>query len=167
MKRSKKEIIIEALQSGKSFNLVELTAYLSKTYGEDVDCRNVSPILPALVNRKKSEIGYFIRKRKKPGHGNAYKMVAEACKLPIEELIDLSRKNGINRFTLLDAVKKYPELQKYVDKFSSSDHAEEAPVEEMAQSEVPSDKDHEIALFVEEFLEKGIKINLNLTIKIL
>jgi len=166
MKKPKKEIIIEALQSGNPFSLSELTAYLSDAYGEDVKSANVSPVLSALADKKKSEIGYFIQKRKKPKRPNQYKLVDEACEMLIEELLDLSRKNGKNRFTLLDAVEKYPGLQKYVDKFSSSDDAEAAPVAEKAQPDPQVDLEEELRRLVRDIIKSGITIDVNVNIRI-
>ncbi len=166
MKKSKKDIIIEALQSGDSFSLSELTAHLSEAYGEDVKSRNVSPVLSALGDKKKTEIGYFIQKRKKPKQPNKYKLVDEACEMPIEELIDLSRKNGKDRFTLQDAVEKYPELQKYVDKFSSSKDAAVVN-EKMVQPEPPVDQEQELCRLVRELIKAGIQIDVNVNIRMI
>lgn len=166
MKKPKKDIIIEALQSGNPFSLSALTAYLSEAYGEDIKSANVSPVLTTLSDKKKSEIGYFIQKRKKPGQANEYKLVDEACEMPIKELIDLSRNIGKNRFTLKDAVIKYPGLQNYVDKFSSSDDAEAAPVEEKVQPDPQVDQEEEVRRLVGELLKSGIKIDVNVNIRI-
>ncbi len=166
MKKSKKEIIIEALQSGNPFSLSELTAYLSEAYGEDVKSANVSPVLTTLGDKKKSEIGYFIQKRKKPKRPNEYKLVGEACEMPIEELMDLSRNIGKNRFTLQDAVEKYPALQKYVDKISSSDDAEAAPVEKKVQPDPIDDQGKGLHRLVGDLLKSGITLDVNVNVRI-
>jgi len=148
------------------FSLSELTAYLSKVYGEAVKSANVSPVLTTLSDKKKSEIGYFIQKRKKPKRPYEYKLVDEACEMSIEELIDLSRKNGKNRFTLKDAVEKYSPLLQYVDKFSSSDDAETAPVEGEVQSDPQVDLEQELQRLLGDIIKSGITIDVNVNIRI-
>jgi len=112
-KKSLSEFIIDALISGQPLRLAEITEKVKELSERNVKRQDISSIMSKLSNSGKCELGYLIKKEK-AGRGYAYRFVKEACSLQPEQLYDLTRKAGKNKFTLDEAIKKEPGLKKYV-----------------------------------------------------
>ncbi len=86
---------------------------VAESSGKDIKIQDVASILAKLSNSKKCDLGYLIKKQK-TDRGYVYSLVKEAFNLTPEQTYDLTRKTGKNRFTLEEAIRKYPGLKKYV-----------------------------------------------------
>lgn len=175
--KTKGELIIEALKAGRDLSLSEIVDYLSETTGRQIKNTEVSPVLSKLSRPDKSEIGFFIQRRKKPKSPYRYKLVDEALDMTTHELIDLSHKTGKNRFTLENAVEKYPGIKKYVKsemvntRRKANDRLPEnaEAVQEAAAAESTGEcLDHELNEVVGALgaiLARGLTVNLNVNIR--
>jgi len=175
--KTKGEVIIEALKSGDDLSLSEIVDYVSQSTGQQVRNTDVSPVLSKLSRPDKSDIGFFIQRRKKPKHPYRYKFVPEALEMTTDELIDLFRKIGKNRFTLENAVEKYPGIKKYVKsnmlktpKKTKTKTPEKAEgVQDKPLDNVPGAFDQELneaAEALREILKQGLEINVNVNIRL-
>ena len=133
-KKSLNEFIVDALISGQALRLAELTEKVRELSGRNVKTQDISSIMTKLSNRNTCELGYLIKKEKAE-RGYVYSLVKEACNLEPENLYDLTRKTGKNRFTLKEAIKQEPRLRKYV----------KAPKTETAAKKTEAKKADEIA----------------------
>src|SRR6056297_1343284 len=109
-KKSLSEFIVDALIGGEALRLAELTEKVQVLSGRTVKTQDISSIMTKLSNRNTCELGYLIKKEKAE-RGYIYSLVKEACNLEPENLYDLTRKAGKNRFTLKEAIKKEPRLK--------------------------------------------------------
>ncbi len=112
-KKTNSELIIDTLRSGKSLRSPDITSMVAENSGKDIKIQDVASILAKLSNSKKCDLGYLIKKQK-TDRGYVYSLVKEAFNLTPEQTYDLTRKTGKNRFTLEEAIRKYPGLKKYV-----------------------------------------------------
>lgn len=116
MKRDKKtssELIVDALRTGRELKLSEITKFMSEYTGREIKVQNVSSTMAKLSDSEKTELGHFISKQK-TRQGYVYKMADEAMALSPEQMYDLVRKVGKNRFTLADALEQVPALKGHV-----------------------------------------------------
>ncbi len=116
MKGSKKtnsEYIVDTLLTGKPLRSPEITAMTAEATGKDIKIQDVASILAKLSNSDKCDLGYLVIKNKSE-RGYAYSLAKEALSLSPEQVYDLTRKTGKDRFTLQEAIKKVPALKKYV-----------------------------------------------------
>lgn len=176
--KTKGELIIEVLKAGRDLSLSEIVDYLSETTGRPIKNTEVSPVLSKLSRPDKSEIGFFIQRRKKPKSPYRYKFVDEALEMTTQELIDLSHKTGKNRFTLENAVEKYPGIKKYVKSAmvnaqgKASDQLPETAeaVQEAAAAENTEESlDHEfneVVRTLAAILSRGLTVNLSVNIRL-
>jgi len=86
---------------------------VAENSGKDIKIQDVASILAKLSNSSKCDLGYLIKKQK-TDRGYVYSLVKEAFNLTPEQTYDLTRKTGKNRFTMEEAIRKYPSLKKYV-----------------------------------------------------
>lgn len=178
--KTKSALIIEALKTGKDLSLSEIADHLSEATGQQIKLTDFSSVLSKLSKPDKTEIGYFIQRRKKPKSPYRYKLVDEALEMTTEELIDLSRNVGKNRFTIEQAVEKYPGIKKYrkrsmvktPEEVDPPDKADADLVQkgDFVQNETPIDNDpgeFEMALneAIGTILSSGITINVNVNIR--
>lgn len=112
-KKTNSELIIDTLRTGKSLRSPDITTMVAESSGKDIKIQDVASILAKLSNSKKCDLGYLIKKQK-TDRGYVYSLVKEAFNLTPEQTYDLTRKTGKNRFTLEEAIRKYPNLKKYV-----------------------------------------------------
>lgn len=112
-KKTNSEYIIDALRFNKDLRSPEITEKVSELSGRDMKIQDIASILAKLSNSDKCDLGFFIQK-KKTQRGYTYNLVPEIFELQPEEIYDLTRKTGPNRFTLEDAIEKNPDLKKHV-----------------------------------------------------
>ncbi len=112
-KKTNSELIIDTLRTGKALRSPDITAMVAENSGKDIKIQDVASILAKLSNSKKCDLGYLIKKQKTE-RGYVYSLVKEAFNLTPEQIYDLTRKTGKNRFTLEEALRKYPSLKKHV-----------------------------------------------------
>ena len=112
-KKTNSELIIDTLTGGDTLRSPDITARVSELAGKEVKIQDVASILAKLSNSAKCDLGYLISK-KKTERGFVYSLVKEASDLAPEQIYDLTRKTGKDRFTIQDAIKKAPGLKKYV-----------------------------------------------------
>ena len=112
-KKTNSELIIDTLRSGKSLRSPDITSMVAENSGKDIKIQDVASILAKLSNSSKCDLGYLIKKQK-TDRGYVYSLVKEAFNLTPEQTYDLTRKTGKNRFTMEEAIRKYPSLKKYV-----------------------------------------------------
>ena len=112
-KKTNSELIIDTLTGGDTLRSPDITARVSELAGKEVKIQDVASILAKLSNSAKCDLGYLISKRKTE-RGFVYSLVKEASDLAPEQIYDLTRKTGKDRFTIQDAIKKAPGLKKYV-----------------------------------------------------
>lgn len=112
-KKTNSEYIIDALRFGKDLRSPEITERVSELSGKKMKIQDIASILAKLSNSEKCDLGFFIQKRK-TSKGYTYNLVQEIFELEPEEIYDLTRKTGKNRYTLEEALEKSPDLKKYV-----------------------------------------------------
>jgi hypothetical protein len=110
--KTSSELIIKTLLSGSELRTPEIQNMLAAA-GHKMELSNVASLLRVLSDQDKSNIGYFLNRRRTK-KGFAYKIVEEALELSPEELYGLIRKIGKNSFSLNQAIKKIPGLKKYI-----------------------------------------------------
>ncbi len=112
-KKTNSELIIDTLRTGKSLRSPDITSMVAENSGKDIKIQDVASILAKLSNSSKCDLGYLIKKQK-TDRGYVYSLVKEAFNLTPEQTYDLTRKTGKNRFTMEEAIRKYPSLKKYL-----------------------------------------------------
>jgi hypothetical protein len=112
-KKTNSEYIIDALRFGNDLRSPEITEKVSELSGKKMKIQDIASILAKLSNSEKSDLGFFIQKKKTP-RGYTYNLVPEIFELHEEQIYDLTRKTGQNRFTLEEAIDRSPGLKKYV-----------------------------------------------------
>jgi len=170
-KKSLSEFVVDALISGQSLRLADITEKVRELSGRNVKIQDISSVLSKLSNNDKCELGYLIKKEKAE-KGYVYRLVKEACSLEPEQLYDLTRKTGKNRFTLDEAIKKKPGLRKYVKApktKTASKKTEPKKADEAAPAKQSvSDQGVNIALAeLERMLrgQGGLNVNVNLNVR--
>src|SRR6056297_3648151 len=127
-KKTTNEMIIDALATGKSLFLSDINEMVNEKSGKKIKQQDMSSLVSKISNSDKCELGHFIKKEKTDS-GYVYTLVKEALKLEPKQLYDLSHKASKNRFTLDEAVKKYPSLKKHVNE-SKSKAASKSPTKQ-------------------------------------
>ena len=112
-KKTNSEMIIDSLRAGQPLRSPDITEKVSEAAGKEIKIQDVASILAKLSNSDKCDLGYLISK-KKTDRGYVYSLVKEAFSLTPEQTYDLTRKTGRDRFTLEEAVKKFPSLKKHL-----------------------------------------------------
>lgn len=112
-KKTNSEYIIDALRFGKDLRSPEITEKVSELSGKKMKIQDIASILAKLSSSEKCDLGFFIQK-KKTARGYTYNLVPELFELQPEQMYDLTRKTGKNRFTLEDALAINPGLKKYI-----------------------------------------------------
>ncbi len=170
-KKTNSEFIVDALITGKALRLSEITEMVRETSGKKVKIQDVGSMMAKLSNSNKCELGSLINK-KNTEKGYVYRLVKEACNLQPEQLYDLTRKAGKNRFTLEEAIKKQPGLKKYVKApkaKTATKKTETTKTDEPAPAKQPaSDQGASLALAeLERMLrgQGGLNLNVNLNVR--
>jgi len=171
-KKTNSEFIIDALMNGDAMRSPDITAKVAELSGKEVKIQDVASILAKLSNSEKCDLGYIISKTK-GDRGFVYNLVKEASELEPEQIYDLTRKTGKDRFTIDDAVKKIPTLKKYV-KSSKSKQTPKTVGRPVGKSGLPASKGIEVsdaalkgvlAEFMKEIVfQGGLNVNVNLTV---
>jgi len=175
-KKTTNEMIIDALATGKSLFLSDINDMVNENSDKKIRQQDMSSLVSKISNSDKCELGHFIKKEKTDS-GYVYTLVKEALKLDAQQLYDLSHKAGKNRFTLDDAVKKYPSLKKYVNSSKSKGPSkspakqkttkEAAAPEPARQSTSNQEMQNILAGLVKELIgQGGLKVNVNLNIRL-
>ncbi len=171
-RKTNSELIIDTLRAGDALRSPDITARVSELGGKEVKIQDVASILAKLSNSAKCDLGYLISKQKGE-RGFVYSLVKEAVSLEPEQIYDLTRKTGKDRFTISDAVKKEPGLKKYL-KATKTGQAEKRAEYRKAKPGHSSPKGMEIsdsamkatlAEFMKEIIyQGGLNVNVNLTV---
>jgi hypothetical protein len=113
--KTRTHYVLDALRSEKAMNSRQIREMVASLSGEIIHYKHILQILNKITDPRKAEIGPFITKNKNAGLYE-YRMVPEIFGLTAEEMYDLTIKQGRNRFTQKIALKKIPQLKKYVKK---------------------------------------------------
>lgn len=173
-KKTNSELIIDTLRDGSALRSPDITAKVSEAAGKEIKIQDVASILAKLSNSDKCDLGYFISK-KKTDRGYVYSLVKEAFGMSPEQTYDLTRKTGKDRFTLEEAVKKFPALKKHVKAAPAATPrvrkiagAPGRPMTVSAKTAEVSDaafKDIVASFLQEVSFQGGLNVNVNLTIQ--
>jgi hypothetical protein len=117
--KTQSKYVLDALRTGRSMLLSDITRIISKAAGKEIKIQNTASLMAKLSNPRQFQTGHFITKSKTQD-GYEYGLVPEIRALSSEELYGLTRKIGKDRFTLEMALKKVPELEKYLKKPSKT-----------------------------------------------
>ena len=168
-KKTNSEYIIDTLRTGQTLRSPEITQMVSVAAKKEVKIQDIASIIAKLSNSDKCDLGYFIKK-KKTDRGYVYSLTKEALELAPEQTYDLTRKTGKDRFTIHEAVKKFPGLKKHVrpslpklklQKGGRGMHRESANGSGLADMAVGD----LIAKVLKEISDQGgLNVNLNLTV---
>ncbi|HMA86384.1 MAG TPA: hypothetical protein VKN73_11825 [Desulfosalsimonadaceae bacterium] len=173
-KKTNSELIIDTLRSGKALRSPDITEMVGENSGKDIKIQDVASILAKLSNSNKCDLGYLIKKQK-TDRGYVYSLVKEAFNLTPEQTYDLTRKTGKNRFTMEEAIRKYPSLKKYVKSTRAKTPAKQPEARPAKRaSTAASSHSREISgesltdllgELVKEITDQGgLNINVNLTV---
>jgi hypothetical protein len=113
IKKTNSEFIIDTLRTGNTLRSPEITQMVSDAAGKEVKIQDIASIIAKLSNSDKCDLGYFIKK-KKTERGYVYSLAKDVLELSEQQIYDLTRKTGKDRFTLHEAIKQVPALKKYV-----------------------------------------------------
>ena len=133
------EHVLDALMSGKTLLLSDITKRVSESAGKEVKIQDISSLMARLSNPGQFQTGHFIIKTKTP-NGFEYSLVPEILALAPEEIYDLTRKVGKDRFTLEMAIEKIPELAQYVKKTGKTAGKKKSAVKKPAKKKVSAGK---------------------------
>jgi hypothetical protein len=86
---------------------------VSDASGKKIKLHEIFGLMAYLRNPKRCQLAHFINKTSR---GLKYSLIPEILALAPEEIYDLTRKIGKDRFTLEMAIEKIPELVQYVKK---------------------------------------------------
>ena len=168
-KKTNSEYIIDTLRTAQALRSPEITQMVSDAAGKEVKIQDIASIIAKLSNSDKCDLAYFIKK-KKTDRGYVYSLAKEAIELTPEQTYDLTRKTGKDRFTIHEAVKKFPRLKKHIRPSLTKlkmgkgrrvvlrDSSNVSPIADMAVGDL-------IARVLKEISDQGgLNINLNLTV---
>jgi hypothetical protein len=173
-KKTNSELIIDTLRTGKALRSPDITDMVAQSSGKDIKIQDVASILAKLSNSKKCDLGYLIKKQKTE-RGYVYSLVKEAFNLTPEQTYDLTRRTGKNRFTMEEALRKYPSLKKHVKATRTRTAAKQSATRQTRRTAGP-DTTHSreisgeslselVAELVKDIREEGgLNINVNLTV---
>ncbi len=114
-KKSGVQLIINALMTGKQLKTREIAEMVTELAGKKVKVQDVASMIARISNPERCNLGYFI-KRVPKGNGYLYSMVEELLELSPEQIYGLSLKTGKDKYLPENAVKDYPDLEKYLEK---------------------------------------------------
>lgn len=112
-KKSTVHLIIETLMSGNPLRSKEITDIISDLSGKPVKVQDVASMLSRITDAGKCELGHFIHKER-DGNRFTYRVVDEFLKLSPQQAYGMTLKTGKDRYTLDQALKEFPTLEKYV-----------------------------------------------------
>lgn len=104
-------MVVAALMTGKTLKARDVAVMVSRFTGKEVTSAGVSSILSRISNPSRSDLGNFIQKHK---DGNAWVYTLSPAAQPLSEVqaYDLTQKSGADRYTLAQALRDYPALQR-------------------------------------------------------
>ncbi len=164
-RKTRSEYIIDTLLSGKPRRSAEIARMISEAMGEEVKIVDVSSVLGKLSNSDNYNLGYFIKKTKSTGTSFKFRLVPEVLELATEEIYNLTRNFGRDFLSLNEAIRKVPNLKKYVpaEKLNlpprGPGRRRNVPVS-FSVGEVLAVLGQEIAR------QGGLKVNFNLTVQL-
>ncbi len=169
-KKTNSELIIDILRSGQTLKLSEITAMIYEISGKNVKMTDISSQLSRLSDENKKEIGFLIKRQKTEEGNYAYTLVKEALDMIPEEMYDLTRKTGKGRFTLADAIHKYPKIKKHVGESPVKAPRQAKKREEQPAAEANADRqmqydDVDFKDMFKKLIEAGIKVDVNITVR--
>lgn len=106
-------MVVAALMSGASVKTRDVAEAVSRSAGRAVSPASVSGILSRISDPSRSDLGNFIRKHKE-GNAWVYSMSLAAQALSEAQAYDLTQKSGADRYTMVQAFRDYPGLQKEI-----------------------------------------------------
>jgi predicted transcriptional regulator len=106
-------MVVAALMTGAALKARDVAEAVSRTAGREVSPASVSGILSRISDPSRSDLGNFIRKHK-DANAWVYTMALAAQALSEEQAYDLTQKTGAGRYTLIQALRDYPGLQKEI-----------------------------------------------------
>lgn len=116
--KSTVQLIIDALMTGQPLKSKDIARMIYDETGKDVKIQDIASMLSRISNIDKCDLGYFIQ-RKLEGNSYVYSIVDEVLEFPDEKVYGLTLKTGDRRYSMAQAVKDFPELEKYVDEARS------------------------------------------------
>ena len=114
-RKTRTHYVLDVLRSEKALNSRQIRERVATLSGKNIKAKDILQILNKISDPRKSEIGSFITKKKQSGLYE-YRVVPEILGLSVEEMYGLTTKQGRKRFTQEMALKKIPQLKKYVKK---------------------------------------------------
>lgn len=117
-RKSKAQIIISTLLSGKQMNSREILEEIPTVSDRKFLIQDIANILSRLTNPERCDLAFFIQKKKK-GNAFVYKLVDEILDFSEDKVYGLTLKKGENAYPLEKVIEEKPELKKYVKKVSS------------------------------------------------
>ncbi len=112
--KSVSQSIIDALLTGESLTIREITEMIYETTRKRVASQDVASMMARLHDSRKCDLGFFITRVRKDKH-YVYRVVPELLEIPIDKIYGLARRTGRDRCSLSQIVVEFPELHKYVD----------------------------------------------------
>jgi hypothetical protein len=137
--KTRSEHILDALLTGKTLLLTDITRMVSDASGKKIKIQEISSLMARLSNRWQFQTGHFINRNKTP-QGYEYSLVPEILNMAPEEIYDLTRKIGKDRFTLEMALEKFPELGQYVKKPARLAAKRKSGIKKPAEKKIASRK---------------------------
>jgi len=113
-KISNSQLVVAALMNGNNLSSKNISEIIETTYDRQIKFQDVASLLSKISNKKRSDLGFFV-KRVRSGNSYTYQVVEEARGLSEQQAYELTLKLGKDRYTLDQAVRDFPGLQKYVD----------------------------------------------------
>ena len=165
--KTRSQYVLDALMTGKSLLSSDITRMVSDASGEETKIQAIDRLMIKLSNSWAFQIGHFINKNKTP-QGYEYSLVPEMLNLTPEEIYDLTRQTGKNRFNLEMALEKIPELGKYVKKSKVTKEKTVLKIDpEMQEPLLEAETSEDIvAVFLNEIKKiGGLKVNFCLKVK--
>jgi len=101
------------LMKGNPLNSRDISQRMAETDGRIIKVQNVSSTLTKISDSNRCDLGFFIE-RKYENNSFVYQIIKDALVLSEDQAYDLTLKAGNDRYTLEQAVKDFPLLDKYV-----------------------------------------------------
>jgi len=110
--KSNARMVVAELLTGFALKSRDISEILSRRTGREISAAAVSHILFRISDPEKCDLGYFIGKSRE-GNALVYTLAREALTLSESKAYDLTLKKGADRYTLEQALRDCPDLQKY------------------------------------------------------
>lgn len=107
-------LVVATLMTGTPLKARDVAEAVSKALGRMVTAAAISAILSRITDPSRSDLAPFVRKDK-TGGAWVYAMAPTALVLTPGQAYDLTRRSGPGRYTLLEALREHPGLQREID----------------------------------------------------